>query len=60
MAKQPRSLANRLVAIAGGARGIGRCTAEALVREGAWHLISGTPESESLQPVPPQLLVERR
>jgi NADP-dependent 3-hydroxy acid dehydrogenase YdfG len=35
MAKQPRSLAGRVVAITGGARGIGRATAEALVREGA-------------------------
>src|SRR3954447_10482221 len=35
MAKQPRSLAGRVVAITGGARGIGRATAEALAREGA-------------------------
>jgi NADP-dependent 3-hydroxy acid dehydrogenase YdfG len=35
MAKQPRSLAGRVVAITGGARGIGRATAEALVGEGA-------------------------
>src|SRR3954470_24948875 len=35
MAKQPRSLAGRVVAIPGGARGIGRATAEALAREGA-------------------------
>jgi NADP-dependent 3-hydroxy acid dehydrogenase YdfG len=35
MAKQPRSLADRVVAITGGARGIGRATAEALAREGA-------------------------
>jgi NADP-dependent 3-hydroxy acid dehydrogenase YdfG len=35
MAKQPRTLAGRVVAITGGARGIGRATAEALVREGA-------------------------
>ena len=35
MAKQPRSLAGKVVAVTGGARGIGRCTAEALVREGA-------------------------
>src|SRR3954468_14371367 len=35
MAKQPRSLAGRVVAITGAARGIGRATAAALVREGA-------------------------
>jgi NADP-dependent 3-hydroxy acid dehydrogenase YdfG len=35
MAKQPRSLSGRVVAITGGARGIGRATAEALAREGA-------------------------
>ena len=35
MAKQPRTLAGRVVAITGGARGIGRATAAALVREGA-------------------------
>jgi NADP-dependent 3-hydroxy acid dehydrogenase YdfG len=35
MAKQPRSLAGRVVAITGGARGIGRATAEALVGAGA-------------------------
>src|SRR3954462_5029100 len=34
MAKQPRSLAGRGVAITGGARGIGRATAAALAREG--------------------------
>jgi NADP-dependent 3-hydroxy acid dehydrogenase YdfG len=35
MAKQPRTLAGRVVAITGAARGIGRATAAALVREGA-------------------------
>ena len=35
MAKQPKSLNGRVVAITGGARGIGRATAEALVRQGA-------------------------
>jgi NADP-dependent 3-hydroxy acid dehydrogenase YdfG len=35
MAKQPRTLAGRVVAITGAARGIGRATADALVREGA-------------------------
>jgi NADP-dependent 3-hydroxy acid dehydrogenase YdfG len=35
MAKEPRSIAGRVVAITGAARGIGRATATALVREGA-------------------------
>lgn len=35
MAKSPRSLSGSVVAITGGARGIGRATAAALVREGA-------------------------
>jgi NADP-dependent 3-hydroxy acid dehydrogenase YdfG len=35
MAKQPRTLAGRVVAITGAARGIGRATAAALVHEGA-------------------------
>jgi NADP-dependent 3-hydroxy acid dehydrogenase YdfG len=34
MARQPRSLAGRVAAVTGAARGIGRATAEALVREG--------------------------
>jgi NAD(P)-dependent dehydrogenase (short-subunit alcohol dehydrogenase family) len=35
MAKAPRSLAGKVVAITGGARGIGRATAEALIVQGA-------------------------
>jgi NADP-dependent 3-hydroxy acid dehydrogenase YdfG len=35
MAKQPRPIAGRVIAITGAARGIGRATAAALVREGA-------------------------
>jgi NAD(P)-dependent dehydrogenase (short-subunit alcohol dehydrogenase family) len=35
MAKQPRILAGQTVAITGGARGIGRATAQALLRQGA-------------------------
>ncbi|MDO8184413.1 SDR family oxidoreductase [Conexibacter sp. JD483] len=35
MAREPRSLAGKVVAITGGARGIGRATAVALVRRGA-------------------------
>jgi len=35
MAKKPRTVAGRVVAITGAARGIGRATAAALVREGA-------------------------
>ena len=34
MAKQPRSLAGETAVISGGARGIGRCTAESLLRQG--------------------------
>ena len=35
MAKAPRSLAGEVVAITGGARGIGRATAAALIAQGA-------------------------
>jgi NADP-dependent 3-hydroxy acid dehydrogenase YdfG len=35
MAKEPRSVQGRVVAITGGARGIGKATAEALARKGA-------------------------
>jgi NAD(P)-dependent dehydrogenase (short-subunit alcohol dehydrogenase family) len=40
MARTPRSLAGRVVAITGGGRGIGRATALALIAEGA-HVAIG-------------------
>ncbi len=45
MAKAPRSLAGKVVAITGGARGIGRATAAALVTQGA-RVAVGDIESE--------------
>jgi NADP-dependent 3-hydroxy acid dehydrogenase YdfG len=49
MAKQPRSLAGRVVAITGGARGIGRSTAAALVREGAMVAVGDLDEPLAAQ-----------
>lgn len=45
MAKQRRSLNGRVVAITGGARGIGKATAEALVRRGARVAIGDVDQS---------------
>ena len=45
MAKAPRSLAGQVVAITGGARGIGRATASALIAQGA-RVAIGDIESE--------------
>jgi NAD(P)-dependent dehydrogenase (short-subunit alcohol dehydrogenase family) len=47
MAKQLRPIAGRTVAITGGARGIGRATAAALVREGARVAIGDIDEPEA-------------
>jgi NAD(P)-dependent dehydrogenase (short-subunit alcohol dehydrogenase family) len=46
MAKEPRLLTGRVVAITGGGRGIGRATAQALVREGA-HVAIGDIDVEA-------------
>ncbi len=54
MAKAPRSLAGRVVAITGGARGIGRATAAALIARGA-RIAIGDIEHELAQTTAEQL-----
>ena len=49
MAKQPRTLAGRVDAITGGARGIGRATAVALHRAGAMVALGDLDEEQARQ-----------